>query len=487
MTDTNNNLSSQVLSLEEQRNNLKKKCKELETQLQARSETISKLKLTLQVERFKSHLFAQIIAQNTDIKIADIYQENDDGIQLSNFQGGNIPVIVHDFLQGAESKHYAISAKKKTEKQPGKNFRTVKNRVELVEENPEVQEQKIKQVEEAIEGIVQENNLDVSFKETNETIESMFEEVVKNRVYKKFLVNIRDYRGKLLGKLDLPEYIKLIKTHISRLEAIFTKKKYDQKKIVTTVMSALSSLDQRLVSYGQYYNSAAETDDIQRLKVCLKVNMEYPKRYVPFVQTEMCSKICNYSLCLLTLREICKPILVNPFGFPNLVYLQLEKSTKEDPYSFYSLEKIDPDGKRCWKMECRLEEISKYISEQIRTYCITLFRKIYCDIFSDNIYREDYVEKAPAAQQDCEQLLINILGLSKPKAFCNVLRSIVSKYSTIQPSKMDKFNFTRDDPMVRKSFAQEEDSNKNLTTIIQRLFDEISIEDSEKVWQSRTE
>jgi hypothetical protein len=484
MSDDRISLSTQVLGLEEQRNILKKRCQELENIVQTRNETISKLKLSLQLEKFKSHLFSQIIIQNTEIKLADIYQEGDDGIHLHNFPDGNIPVIVHDLL---ESKQYTISVKKKTEKQPGKNFRTVKNRVELVEENPEEQEQKIKQVEEAMEEIVQENNLDVSYKETIDAIENMFEEVVKNRVYKKFLSNMKEYRGKLLGKLDLASYIKLVKTHISRLEAIFTKKKYDQKKILNTVTISLSSLDQRLLSYGQYYNSELEPDDIQRMKVCLKVNMEYSKRYVPFVQSELCAKVCNYSLCLSTIRETMKRVLVNPYGFSNLVYLQLEKSSADDPYSFYSLDKIDPDGKRCWKMECRLEEFGKFISEQICNYCITLFRKIYYDIFSDNIYREDYMEKAPAAQQDCEQLLVNILGLSKPRSFCNVLRSLVVKYSTIQPSKIDKFNFTRDDPITKRSFAQEEDDNRDLTVTIQRLFDEISVEHAEKIWQNRTE
>jgi hypothetical protein len=298
---------------------------------------------------------------------------------------------------------------------------------------------------------------------------------------------MKDYRHKLLGKLDLNDYIKLVKSHVSRLETIFTKKKYDQKKIVSTIILSLSSLDQRLLSYGQYYNSELEPDDIQRMKVCLKVNMEYPKRYVPFVPIELCPKIYNYSLCICTIRETMKRILVNPFGFPNLVYLQLEKSTPEDPYSFYSLEKIDAEGKRYWKMECRLEEFSRFISEQIRNYCITLFRKIYYDIFSDNIYREDYMQKAPAAQQDCEQLLVNILGLSKAKSFCNVLRSLVAKYSTIQPSKIDKFNFMRDDPISKRSFAQEEDENKELTGIVQRLFDEISVENAEKIWQDRIE
>jgi hypothetical protein len=484
MSDDRISLSAQVIGLEEQRNNFKKKCQELENTIQTRNETISKLKMALQIEKFKSRLFSQIITQQTNLKIGDIYQENEEGIHIHNFPDGTIPVIVHDLL---ESKQYAISNRKKVEKQPGKSFRTVKNRVELVEENPEEQEQKIKQAEEAISSIVQENNLDVSYKETVEFIENMFEEVVKTRVYKKSLTNMKEYRGKLLGRLDLASYTKLVKTHIARLETIFAKKKYDEKKTMTTVCLSLSPLEQRLLSYGQYYNSELEPDEMQRLKLCLKVNMDFPKRYVPFVQSELCIKVCNYSLCISTIKDTMKKILVNPYGFANLVYLHLEKSSPEDRYSFYSLEKIDPDGKRCWKMECRLEEFGKFISEHIRNYCIKLFRKIYYDIFSDNIYREDYTEKAPAAQQDCEQLLVNIISLSKPRAFCNVLRSIVAKYSTIQPSKIDKFNFTRDDPISKRSFAQEDDDDKDLTPIVQRLFDEISSENAMTIWQSRNQ
>lgn len=482
MSEEKFSLSSQILTLEEQRNNFKKKAKELEDLLVSKNETISKLKLALQVEKFKSQLFYNIITQNTDIKLENVYQETENGIQISNFEGGNVSVIVQDLL---ETKHYTISTKKKTEKQPGKNFRTIKNQVELVEEKPEAQEEKIKQVEEAMEEFVQENKLDVSYKETVDSIENIFEEVIKNRIYKKFLSNMKEYRSKLLGKLNLTEYTKLIKSHITRLEAIFTNKKYDQKKIVNTVTLSLSSLDQRLVYYGQYYNSELEPDEIQKLDVCLKVNMDYPRRYVPFVQTEICVTICNYSMCLFPVKKMIKQILVNPYGFPNLVYVHLEKSTPEDPFSFYSLEKIDAEGKRLWKMECRLDELSKFISEQLRVYSINLFRKIYFDVFSDNIYREDYTDKSFAMQHDCEQLLLNIIALSKQKSFCDMIRRTVFKYSTIQPSKIDKFNFTRDDPIVKRNF--QEDNKTTITDTIKRVFDDISDEDAEKIWQSRVE
>ena len=114
-----------------------------------------------------------------------------------------------------------------------------------------------------------------------------------------------------------------------------------------------------------------------------------------------------------------------------------------------------------------------------------MFRKIYFDMFNDNIYREDYTTKSPAAHQDCEQLLLNILTLSRPKTFCDTLRKIILKYSTIPPTKIDKFNFTRDDPIAKRNFFQEKDDNKELTAIIQRLFDNISPEIAEKNWQTR--
>jgi hypothetical protein len=480
-------LSSQVLNLEEQRNNFKKKCDDLQTLLKTKNDIINKLKLSLRIEKFKSNLFSQIITQNTTLNIQDLYKETEEGIHISNFPNGNIPVIVHDLLDAKDVKTYNITSKKKPGGEHGKNFRTVKQHVELVDENPVQLEQKIKEGEEALEEIVEENNLDVSYKKTTELIDTMFEEIDKSRVYRKSLINMKETRSKLLGQLTLSDYTKLLKTHITRLEVILTKKKYDQKKIVSTISLSLSSLDQRLASYGNYFSTELDSDDIQRLKICLKVNMNHPKRYVPFSQTELIPKIANYSLCVSTMRETMKRILNNPYGFPNLVYLHLEKSNREDPYSFYSLEKIDPDGKRCWKMECRLEEFSRFISEQIKNYCILLFRKIYFDIFSDNIYREDYAEKTPVTQQDCEQLLINIIQLSKNKTFCNTLRSIVCKYCTIQPSVLDKFNFTRDDPIVKKSFSQEENTSDSLTVVMKRLFDEISTEDAESIWHKRIE
>jgi hypothetical protein len=77
------------------------------------------------------------------------------------------------------------------------------------------------------------------------------------------------------------------------------------------------------------------------------------------------------------------------------------------------LEKIKED-KRCWKMECRLEDFSTDFADNVLPYCISLFRKIYKDVFEDNIYRPDYMTKSQILEFDCEQLVQNIILLAQP-------------------------------------------------------------------------
>lgn len=481
MNDSKNSISAQILFLEEEHLSLKKKCKELENIIQIDNDKISKLKTLLRIEKFKSYFFSEIIKRNTSINIEDIYQETDNDIQINNFPDGNIPVIVNDYF--GDCKQYCITKGKINQKQHGQHFRSVKNQVS---EKPEEVEEKIKQVDEQLEEIVQENNMDVSIKETINNIENIFSELDKIRVYKRHLSNLKEIRSKLLGKIDIDEYTKLLKTHVSRLETIFIKKKYEEKKISSTITLSLSSVEQRLLFYGRYYDTDLDTDDIQKFKICLKVNKNCFKRYIPFNMSDLSVKIPNYMLSIFTIKDIIKHLFINPYGFPNLVYLETDKSTIDDPYTFYSLEKIDDEGKRYWKMECRLDNISKIISEQIRNACIIMFRKIYFDIYNDNIFRIDYNDKYPATRQDCEQLLINIIGLTKQKSFCNTLRNVIVKYSTIKPCKLDKFNFTRDDPIVKKSFHLENDNQKDCIDVISRLFDNICTEDIESICNEKS-
>jgi hypothetical protein len=475
------NLSTMVSNLEDDRAYYIKRCQSLEGSLKKRKQQIKNLQLELSMEKFKNHILSKIIETHTTLKLNDIFQDSTDGIHIYNYETGNIPVHVHDYLADSTQVSYNISSSKK-KPTTGKNFRSV-NQVAIIDEKPQEQEEKLKQVEEKLEEIVQQNKFDAPVKETTSLIDNIFTDISTNRIVRKYLISLKDTRNKLLGRYNISDYIKLVQSHIKRLENIFSgKKSHDQKKNIEYISMSLSPLEQRLVFFGEYYNSYLEADDIQRFKTALEVHMEHPRRYIPFLFSELCNSMHNYSVAISSISEILSRVLVNPLEtFNNIVYLPLEKSTRDDPYSFYSLESIDTKGQRNWKLQCRLDDFSKSLSGDLKTFCVDLFRKIYFDIFHDNLYRENYTEKFPITTQDCAQLLENIILLSKQKSFCNTLRELILEKCTIKPSKLDKFNFTGDDKLIKRTFAQENDDPEELISTVKRLFDNISKDQIDKV------
>jgi hypothetical protein len=459
-----------LLHLEEHLNKSVKKLQKIKDIIESKNKQIDHLTLLLKTEKVKNNIFMKIIENHTNFKLDDIYQEKEDGLHIYKYDNASIPLILHDSTN-EDTREYNISNK------PKKTFRTFKT-IDLVSEKPQEQEDQLKKVEEERKEILQTNSFDISIKETYKNIENIFSDISKNRIYKKNIISIKDYRIKLLGHLSLPDYIKLIQTHIQRLEHIFSEKQtHDYKKYIS---SSLSPLEQRLVYYEQYYNSSLEADDIQLFKASLQVNMNHPTRYVPFRFSELFTKLHNYSVAIFSISEILYRVLVNPL-FNNVVYLPLEKSTKEDPYSFYSLESITDDGKRNWKLQCRLDEFSKIISQDIKSYCIDIFRKIYFDIFHNNIYRDNYSDSFPITSQDCAQLLENIIFLSKQKSLCIHLRNIIIEKCTLKPSTNDKFDFKADDKVIKRTFALDKDEPKEIEDSIKRLFDSIKSDQIEKI------
>ena len=125
-------------------------------------------------------------------------------------------------------------------------------------------------------------------------------------------------------------------------------------------------------------------------------------------------------------------------------------------------------------MECRLEDFTNDFIDNILQYCINLFRNIYRDVFNDNIYRSDYMGKSQVTEFDCEQLLLNIISLSKPMELCKNFQQIIIAKSTFTPTETDKFNFYADDRLQQKRFKKPKDDRENTERIIKMLFDNIN-------------
>jgi hypothetical protein len=437
--------------------------------------TNGKLKASKEILEFKISFYLDFLRNNTNFKISDIIKEKEDGIHLYNHGGGNIPVFLHNYVNdNQELKEYSIKVKK-CEQEKKEVFRTIIEKEKLIIENPKKEEEHIKKVEEKINEIFVEN-FDVSKKDIICNIEKIVDDIKNCRATKKsYFSSIKENRCKLLGKINLQDYTTTIKTDINKLNTILTEKKIMEKKIISNITNSLSPLEQRLIFYDKYYDTTLEVEEIQRLKLALQINMSYDKRYVPFLYSYLTDKIYNYGVAIFSIKEILEIVLVNPFKFSNIIYLNVGKDTdKEDPYTFYILESIKEDGKRNWKMNNRLTDFSRQLSDIIKTYCVDLFKKMYFNVFSDNIYREEYKEKAVIFQQDCEQLLQNLIFISNQKSFTNFIRDLICKNHCIESSILDKFDFKSDDTTARRTFHKEKDEEQDIVECFKLLFDSIN-------------
>lgn len=512
-------ISYQVISLEQQVTTLTKRCRELEKSVQDSETTINSLKFKLEIEQFKNNFYSFLIKNHTTIDLENIFYHND-GIHIKEGQE-SMDVFIHSVFgkkkgtvieSQEETKNedgdIIIPVKKSKRKKPkkererveeepsesirkftlsskktqGKIFRAVANK-DRVDENPEEQERKIKQAEEKFKILANQYEFSTNINESKASLDEKIKKLAEIRTVKKHIREIRDIRIKLLGRLCLIEYTKLLTSHTKTISDILVKKKTEGKKLQELMAMSMTPIDRRLIYHADYFNTELDAENLDRFFVAMQINMDHPKLYVPFSVITVCEKIQNYSLALFSLKKLLRTVLVNPYGCANIIYLhRKEKDDKDtdDPYLFYILEKIT-NGNRDWKMECRLYDLSKIIAMTLRSFCIRLFRKIYFDIFRDNIYRSDYYNQAPATSTDCEQLMQNIVLLSKQKTFCETLREIIKDNNSLTPTIQDKVNLQSDDGNLRRTFHSEEDNKTDIYHSIQAVFDGISTEDMEAV------
>lgn len=362
-----------------------------------------------------------------------------------------------------------------------KVYRTIKRQTKVIKEDPENRQKKVKKVDKTIEKIKNEK-FDGNKGAIIEHIEKLFSEI-DTRTYSKKLKEIKDRRIKLVGLIPLDEYIALLSNHCKRLVDVFKNRNFIDSKIKKTVSKAFTALDLRLIFYNGYYNTMINKDDLDNLKLALEITTNHPKEYKQFNKEEVYKKLQNYSLALFSLEECLKRVLFNIYGCHNIVYVSLDKSDKNDPYSFYTLEKV-VNKVRNWKLELRLEDISNDISNIVRNYCIFLFRKIYKDVFNDNVYRDKYKMHSQILQTDCTQLLANLSKLIFPSLFRNTVKRLVMENATIQPTAdFDKFYLTSDDITQKKRLKQEIETDKESIIIAEQLFDTISSKQSVELWE----
>ena len=441
---------------------------------------LEELERKLHIEKTKVKIYQNLLENNSDIRIDDILLENNEGLSFNN-PTDSLKIFIYENFQNSNEYNLIHSdnnveniSKNIPKKDKKHTYRPIKKGIE-----PNVNEEIIEQQQtynEQIEQIINKHDSEnLSLDNAGEIFTQCFTQIKEQKTYNRLLSIIQKKRSSILKLCTLESYRDIIIQHITELENIFRLKSYTDKKLQTLVLKSLSPLESRLTNYKRYYQVELDIDEIDKVNELLQIQNCENNNYKLFNLESLANKFMNYSSVLFPIEKLLEIFLSNRFGYYNLVYVPLEKNTEKDPFSFYVLEKIEGETKK-WVMDCRLESLVIELNRKILPYMVSLFRKLYKDVFNDNEFRSNYTSFCPLTQYDCELLLQNIVKLYNIKEFSEIIRNIVKKKFMYSPSNNDKFNLSSDDPLQRKRFKEQEDVD--LVDIVRLLFTGVSSEEA---------
>ena len=506
---------------------------------------VEKLLTVIKLEKFKSKFYKNIIDRNTNIKLDDIDVNLIDTTELETIDKDTFSDKLFEVKNTVEITNYPqhhqdeIEDKKKTENERHIHRKISKNFISsLVSEptNEEVQE-KIRRADEvrlmkinelmynktkndfedydtdySVVGVSESKNIEpVSVKKNRKmlsidnivdedrdetTIDECLASIKNSKKYTRALENILKINLNIFGSTSYSEYKRNLERIRDELNVLLKSKNWNDKKITEHISKCLSPMDKRIILYGTNFDDNLEIELINKLKASLFISISFPRTYVPIDKEELFSHFNNYGTAIFPIKDNIERILFNPYGFNNIIYVQFENNLgKDDPYSYYVFTGYKAGTtNRLWNMDCRLANFSESFINNIRPNMIKLFRDIYKIVFSDNDFRSNYINStSELVTKDCEQLLSNILILSNPIEFRNLLRQIVEDKATYKPTDLDKFDLTSDDKALKRKLKKQKemfdiddmlrtpenytDDDFSIIDVIKQLFDGITTDE----------
>jgi len=318
-----------------------------------------------------------------------------------------------------------------------------------------------------------------SLDDAHNIFKNYFEELqsaTKVEPMQKIIENIKKTRLELLRVTPYENYKRILEDHMSQVLKILKSKNLSDKRVSNYSNKLLSTIDTRILYSPNYTSVSLEMDEINYVESSLEFSGNFTKEYTPFLYDVFLRKFHNYGVVILSLKKLIKSYLFNAFGFHNYIYLNHKKSSDADPYTYYRLVKTEK-GNLHWDMDCRAENIANIFISDMLPYLISVFRKMYSDIFHDNIYRQNYTKTNSITEFELEQLILNIFIVSNPRQCCDIFREIIKEHASKNFEEMDKFSMLSDDVIQKERFSVKTNSDCVLGTI-NVLFDGISIENA---------
>jgi len=439
---------------------------------------IGTLEAQLAAEKVRSSIYLALLASHTNIDIGSILEKKDGNLHLFDVTP-EMKIFLHDKVPAERP-----TPSKKIRSTP-KQSRSYRRAPRAVESNPERSTQAISLVIDEIDKRKKQtlNQMDAdSTSGIKHACQEIISQLASVRNYTKLLRQLKNERSKLLGTLGLQDYIQVVKDHTQEISEALANKQQPERKIRGNVLTSLTPLDARLIKYSGYHETQIDGEYREKLSAIIQHGRVFSKEFKPYVNEEMSQKLTTYSVAVFPIEKLIKWSLINPYGFWNVVYMAWPKSSDEDPYSFYSLDKIKK-GKRYWNMNCRLEDFVGDLIECVQPYLIHMFRELYYTVFRDNDYRPNAPELSSFIAEDCEQLAQNIILVSQPRKLCDKLRKLLVENCTYKHTKQDHFSLVGDDVLQRKKFQTKE--KIEMVDTVSQLFDDITDEQAVNFYKSR--
>ena len=319
-----------------------------------------------------------------------------------------------------------------------------------------------------------------SLNEANIIFKQYFDDLpnLKFEQQQKSINEMKKIRMDIFKITPYDKYKTLLDDHIKSLTSFYTStKNYQDKRLNNHLLKSLNNIDSRLLFSPNYHTLSLERDEIDTLESCLEFSGNFEKEFTVFSNDYFLTKFHNFGSVVLSIKKLIKNYLFNAYGFNNYIYLLYKKSSDDDPYTFYKLVKIEK-GVLHWEIDCRAEHLTNNFISDVLPYLIYLFRKIYRDIFHDNIYRKDYCKTSTVTEYECEQLLRNIFILSDQRQCCDIFRELIKENASKHADDKDKFSMFGDDSIQREKFINHKTNTDNILNTISTLFDNMNMEDA---------
>ena len=247
---------------------------------------------------------------------------------------------------------------------------------------------------------------------------SLIETVKTSQNYTNLFRAIKLERLRLTSNVSYFTYVKILTFVLTELRIILINKKIEAEKRDGILRISMTTIDQRILRFNDY--TSLEIDDLDEIQLISNTINYSPYQVSPIYDKCMLEReLKTYRLAISPIETILAHLIGGSLiRFNDYIYQYCGK---------------DEDENRYWRAD--MNDFYFLVHEEVKEYCIFLFKTIYYDVFKDNNFRENWLEcDIQILQLDCLQLLRNIYALSNDSKF------VFNLVHTMEVSNKDKVN-----------------------------------------------